>query len=207
MGKYATHMAALETLNRQAVPKAEAELAQMWGGEAAVKANVAEIRSFLNDPQRINPDLAKAIRTARAPSGVKLVNIPQYADLMLRLAKGQPNAPHQPSQATRSKGDAVSEEIVRLENLMAEDIGAYHNKRWETAGVTASERYHDLMRQQAKTTEAPAVVLGPEVASEEAELESLLNADVQAYQSRPWRDTGVTASQRAYDLAKLRAKK
>ena len=65
----------------------------------------------------------------------------------------------------------------------------------------------DLMRQQAKSTEAPVVAVGPEVAAEESDLEKLMQSDIGAYQNQPWRDTGKTASQRAYELAKLRTTK
>jgi hypothetical protein len=208
MERYAVQMAAIETLNREAVPGVEAALVKEWGSKEALAANVATIKAYLDNPKNVSPDVARGIREARMPNGLKLANSPSFVKLLLSVAKGETVTQRQPSQATRSKGDAVSEEIVRLENLMADDIGAWHNKRWETSGVTASERYLDLMRLQAKTTEAPAVeVGGPEVASEEAELESLMNSDISAYQSRPWKNTGKTASDRAYELAKLRTKR
>jgi hypothetical protein len=203
MERYATQMAAIETLNRDAVPMVEAALVKEWGSKEALAANVATIKAYLDNPKNVSPDLAKGIRAARMPSGLKLANDPQFVKLLLSVAKGQPVA----AQPTQPRRDAVSEEIARLENLMADDIGAYNNKRWETTGVTASERYLDLMRQQAKSTEAPVVAVGPEVAAEEAELEALMQSDIGAYQNQLWKNTGKTASDRAYELAKLRTKK
>jgi hypothetical protein len=73
---YARMQAQLPAIDPQHAAEAKQALAELWGGEGQVRANLDVIIEFMNDGDRIAPELADMIMTARLPTGQRLINNP-----------------------------------------------------------------------------------------------------------------------------------
>lgn len=71
--------------------------------------------------------------------------------------------------------------------------------------------FEPFLHQLALSTYGEGAMISGEqataAASEKAELEALMNTDIDTYMNRPWKNTGMTASQRLYEINKKEAER
>jgi hypothetical protein len=171
-------------------------LAKEFGTEGAKQA-ISDIRGFLDE--RVDPDLARMIKTARTATGARLINSPPFLRLLHNLARSEGAGP-QPAKDTRT---SMQEELQSLDTLMRSDIDAYNGKLWRNTGKTASTRRLELMREISD--EGPAKPSASDLRAEERELLRLRTSDPQMFMYGDWRGTGRPAADRLYHLQMGRA--
>jgi hypothetical protein len=173
--------------------KARQALTEEWGGEAQYRANIEAIRDFLDDGERISPELAGMIQRARLENGMRLINTPEFARMLANLS--------------RSTGEGRiddAEEFNELNNLLQSNVDEFKHGRWKGTDQSPGDRMLSLERRYSGQARAD-VSVGEPMGNEEAQLDALMRTDIEQYRYRNWRNSGVTPSDRALQLARRRA--
>jgi hypothetical protein len=193
---YAAHQVQRAALDRGEAAETKAALAEMLGGKAQLGVALEEIGAFLGDPERISPQLADALVSARMPNGGRLINDPGFALLLLGFAKA-------------SGEDRIDDAVAyqELQEAMNHDIDAFKHEEYKGSGKTGSELMLALERRYSGHGRSPSddASIGAPASSEEAALDALLNSNIDEYRWGNWRNSGKSASERALELARRRA--
>jgi len=113
--------------------ESKAALSEALGGDAQLGVALDEIGTFLDDPERISPELADGLAQARLPDGRRLMNDPGFALLLLGFAKATGEervddavevAESMVPASHRARSHVGGEPDLRVEEGVAEERGA-----------------------------------------------------------------------------------
>ena len=156
-------------------------LAQAWGGREAFKDNLREIKAFLGDETRVSPALAARIADARSPSGGRLVNDPEFAQLLLQVARGQPGRQDYTNHPAPTGGRAMLQaELAELHALRDRDISEYWRPWRKPARAARTAR---LRSRADLATKVPPDPARADLRAEQRELEQLKARDFDVFSS------------------------
>ena len=118
---------------------------ELWGSEAKSVQKVLD-KALSDDQYGVIPSqIGQAMGSARLPDGTRLFDVPGFEPFLYDLVlvhKGE-GAFVSGEQAAAS----VSEKN-EIEALMASDIDTYQNKPWKSTGMTASQRYYEILKKE-----------------------------------------------------------
>jgi hypothetical protein len=162
---YAAMRAQLSTVDETHAEEGRSALIEHWGGEEAYQANRKSILAFLGDQTRVSPRLAEMIETARMPDTRRLVNDPEFLDMLLDRSRS----------STQGK---VDDALVRqrLLNKMNTDIDGFRNDPWDGGTETGSERMLALERRAMEITQPVRAQSAREV-----EINRIMVTDIDRY--------------------------
>ena len=188
-GNYVAHAQdQVATLDNNNAKSALAELDEAWGNQRA--NNIARIDSYLKDAARISHSLGQGLIAARLPDGSRLINNPEFAEMLLLL-----------DGATRGEQRANGNVLDQLDADLAADAESFRRDEYGNTGLTKSEMAYRIRKAEADRTDRR---MDRGADAEELELTKLMNSDINEFQQGNWRGMGVTPSQRALDLARAR---
>lgn len=177
-------------LGLPATKAGKGELQQAWGHQFGER--IDRVNWLLRDEDRISSYLGQGLLGARMPDGRRLVNVPEFIEMLL-LVEG----------ATRNERMANSGELDELNAALEQDVEAFQRKEWKHTGLTGSEMMHRINKIERERTDNRDGALP---SAEELELTNLMNSDIGEFMNGNWRRMNITPSQRMLDLARARSR-
>lgn len=168
---------------------ARTTLQEAWGDE--YKSELGRVNKLLKDKDFIEPALSKALDAATLPDGSRLLANADFIALLADVAR----------IAYQTPADAVASRIKDIEHVMRTDLDSYRDQGMDRELLSLMRRKNGEAPPPKPAPPAHEMQSAEEDAAELQALDKLMRTNIDSFHE-PWKNTGMTGSQRMLQLAR-----